>query len=120
LQECVTPLQTTFPFAEQEVPSVEEHEPVPEQVTVTPNGQLAVQVDFNGRGRPAAARAGSSVCGVCSPVTAGCPKMAAKASCESGAGLGVWARPAMEIKRAAHPTNRTFLIAFSSLVTAFT
>jgi hypothetical protein len=114
-QDFVTPLQTTFPFVGHEVPSTELHEPVPVQDTLTPKGQLAVQVDFVGRALFAA-----SICeDVCSPGTAGCPRMAAKTSGESGAGLGVWARPAMEMNRAAHPTNRTFLIRSSSLVVTF-
>jgi hypothetical protein len=116
-QDFVTPLQVTCPSAEQLVPSFEEHEVVPLQVTRTPNGQfaVAVQLAFSGRGLFAAARAGSWVCGdVGSPATAGCPRMTARASWESGAGLGVWARPAMEMKRAAHPISRTLLITLFS------
>jgi hypothetical protein len=37
--------------------------------------------------------------------------MAVKASWDSGAGLGVWARPAMETKRMAHPRIRALLMA---------
>jgi hypothetical protein len=79
-QEVLTPPHVTDPGDEQEVPFVA-LQLLPVQLTVPLNTQFAVQVAFNGRGRFAAVRAGSSVCGdVGSPVTAGCPRMTAKAS----------------------------------------
>jgi hypothetical protein len=81
LQVCVVPPQVTFPLDEQLVPSTALHELLVLQDMVPPYKQVAVHLTFNGRGLFAAARAVSPVCGsVGSPVTTGCPRMAARAS----------------------------------------
>jgi hypothetical protein len=61
-----------------------------------------------------AAKTTSLGCVVQGPVTAGCPRIAARASGVRGAWLGVWAKAATETKRTAQATIHAFFINLSS------